>query len=151
MRKVVSIRLDEATASAARAKAKRQNRTLTNYIEATVRSDLQESAEAPAGTPARTSIGHIIRVIRDHRADLERMGVRHLSIFGSMARGEEQPDSDLDILVEVDPAVVKSLFGYGHIQQSLEEWMGRPVDVADKARLRSGTTAEAERDQIVAF
>jgi predicted nucleotidyltransferase len=149
VRKVVSIRLDDATASAARAKARQQNRTLTNYIEATVRSDLQESASA--GTPVRTPIGPIIRVIRDHRSDLERMGVRHVSVFGSIARGEERPDSDLDILIEVDPAVVKSLFAYGHIQQSIEEWMGRPVDVADKARLRPGTAAEAERDQIVAF
>lgn len=79
------------------------------------------------------------------------MGVVHASIFGSIARGDNRPDSDVDILVEVDPAVVRSIFAYGGIQQSIEQWIGRPVDLASKDRLRPGAAAEAERDEIHAF
>ena len=79
------------------------------------------------------------------------MGVVHAAIFGSVARGEDRPDSDIDILVEVNPSVVSSIFAYGGIQQALEDWIGRPVDVAGKDRLRPGVATEAERDQILAF
>src|SRR6266516_502379 len=96
-------------------------------------------------------VSHVLRTLRTHRADLERMGVVHAAIFGSVARGEDRPDSDIDILVEVNPSVVSSIFAYGGIQQALEDWIGRPVDLAGKDRLRPGVAAEAERDQILAF
>ena len=79
------------------------------------------------------------------------MGVRHAAVFGSVARGGDRPESDVDILVEVDPAIVRSIFAYGGIQQSLESWLKRSVDLAGKDRLRPGVAAEVERDQIVAF
>ena len=44
----------------------------------------------------------VISTIRKGRAELTRLGVRSLSIFGSVARGEERPDSDVDILVEFE-------------------------------------------------
>src|SRR6266516_5009335 len=96
-------------------------------------------------------VSRVLRTLRNHRADLERMGVVHAAIFGSVARGEERTDSDIDIIIEVDPSVVRSIFGYGGIQQALEEWIGRPVDLAGKDRLRPGVAAEAEKDQILAF
>ncbi len=45
---------------------------------------------------------NIISRIRKHRTHLTRLGVKSLSIFGSVARGEERPDSDVDILVEFE-------------------------------------------------
>ena len=42
----------------------------------------------------------VINRIRKHRAQLEKLGVKSLSLFGSVARGEERQDSDVDILVE---------------------------------------------------
>ena len=44
----------------------------------------------------------VISRIRKHRAQLTKLGVKSLSIFGSVARGEERADSDVDILVEFD-------------------------------------------------
>jgi uncharacterized protein len=152
MRKVVSIRLDELTVSAARSKARQQNRTLSNYIEAAVQRDLHAPAGETAITkPPRPTVAQAIATIRAHRAELERMGTRHIWIFGSIARGDERADSDVDVLIEFDPALANDLFAYGHIQQSLEEWMGWPVDIADKQRLRGSVAGHAERDQILAF
>ena len=43
-----------------------------------------------------------MRILREHRAELDAMGVRSLSIFGSVARDEAGPESDVDLLVEFD-------------------------------------------------
>jgi hypothetical protein len=149
MRKVVSVRLDPATIKGARSKARRQNRTLSNYVEGLLQNDLHGEGRASDRLDARAL--RAIRILKAHRARLESMGVRHSWIFGSTARGDAHPDSDIDILVEVDPAVVTDLFRYGEIQQSLEEWLDCPVDLADKARLRPGVAEEAQKDQILAF
>jgi len=42
----------------------------------------------------------IIETLREHMDEIRRHGVAHLAVFGSVARGEERPDSDVDILVE---------------------------------------------------
>lgn len=94
---------------------------------------------------------HALGVIREHQHELTRLGVVHASIFGSVARGNDRPDSDVDVVVEVDPAVVRGLFALGRIQVSLEEWMGRPVDVARRDRLREGVAREVEQEAVHAF
>jgi uncharacterized protein len=152
MRKIVSIRLPERMLVAARRRAKRQSRTLTNYIESIMQRDLRGHVTNVEPNPQEQPlVSRVLRTLRTHRTDLERIGVVHAAIFGSVARGEDRPDSDIDILVEVNPSVVSSIFAYGGIQQELESWIGRPVDLAGKDRLRPGVAAEAERDQILAF
>ncbi|MFI5022204.1 MAG: nucleotidyltransferase family protein [Alphaproteobacteria bacterium] len=152
MRKVVSIRLDERMLAAAQGRARQRRRTLTNYVEGLIERDFRpREPEKESGRLPEPLLVHVIRTLKAHRPALERLGVRHAAVFGSLARGEERPESDVDILIETDPAVVHSLFAYGGIQQSLEEWIGRPVDLAGKERLRPAAAVEAERDAIHAF
>lgn len=92
-----------------------------------------------------------IQTIRTRQAELAQMGVIHAAIFGSVARGDDRPDSDVDVMVEVDPAKVRSIFQLGEIQQSLEGWIGRSVDVARRDRLRPGVAIEVEREAVHAF
>lgn len=66
-----------------------------------------------------------------HRATLMRMASAHkartLSVFGSVARGEDRPDSDIDFLVEFEAdASLLDLIG---LQQDIEALLGRPADV----------------------
>lgn len=69
----------------------------------------------------------VISRIRKHRAQLEKLGVRSLSLFGSVARGEEHPNSDVDILVEFRG---KATFDrYMDTKFYLEELLGRKVDL----------------------
>jgi predicted nucleotidyltransferase len=56
-----------------------------------------------------------------------RYGAHHVRIFGSVARGEARPDSDLDLLIDLEPG--RSLFDIIGIKQDLEELLGRRVDV----------------------
>ncbi|GIX27868.1 nucleotidyltransferase family protein [Pelomicrobium sp. G1] len=78
-----------------------------------------------------------IQKLRQHFPELrERFGVAHLSVFGSVARDEAGPESDVDILVEFSPDARVGLFGLIELQQRLEELLGCKVDVGTPQGLR---------------
>ena len=69
----------------------------------------------------------VITRIRKHRAQLNKLGVKSLSLFGSVARGDAKPDSDVDILVEFRG---KATFDrYMDTKLYLEDLLGRKVDL----------------------
>jgi predicted nucleotidyltransferase len=72
-------------------------------------------------------------------------GARRVRVFGSVARGEADAQSDVDFLVELDPG--RSLLDLGGLQFELEALLGRPVDVVTerglKARIRERVLREA--------
>lgn len=109
-----------------------------------------ESAMAAEGQ-AHSAALRVLDLLRAHREDLRAIGLRHADIFGSVARGEERPDSDVDILVDLDPDIVRDLLGYSRVQRTLEDLIGLPVDIAERGRLRHGMQEDVERDRIHAF
>ena len=86
----------------------------------------------------------ILDVVRSHRAELRRLGVRRVGLFGSAARGEATAQSDLDFLVEFDRKTFDSYMG---VKELLERLFQRPVDLvladAIKPQLRSSILQEA--------
>jgi predicted nucleotidyltransferase len=103
-------------------------------------------------TTATTDIAdHVIATLRAHEAELRRAGIRHLSLFGSVARGDAQTDSDIDLVAELDPDARIGLFGLGALERRLAELVGRKVDLlpepVEKPRLR----ASIDRDRRLAF
>ncbi len=76
----------------------------------------------------------IIAILSAHRADLSRVGVRSLSVFGSVARGEAGLDSDVDLLVDLERPI--GLFAFIRLQMQLEAWLGRSVDLVTPEGLR---------------
>ena len=87
----------------------------------------------------------VLRILADHRAELEEHAVKHLSLFGSVARDEAGSASDVDVLVEFNKPV--GLFALVGLQDYLDELLGRPVDLGTasslKARLRAKVLKEA--------
>lgn len=85
-----------------------------------------------------TTHEQVREAIRSHRADLDRFGVKRLSIFGSVVRGAERPDSDVDILVEfTDEAKRTDYFGrFMDVAFYLASLLGRKVDLATPAMVR---------------
>jgi uncharacterized protein len=149
MKQVVSFRLDEPAIAAARRRAKRRKQRFTNYIETVVLDDLaRDQAADPTAAPAPPSVTRVLRLLRAQQAKLVRMGVRHAAIFGSLARGEDRAESDVDIVIETDPAVIRDLFAYNAVRRALEEMIGRKVDLARQDRLRPDIAAAVARDRI---
>lgn len=78
---------------------------------------------------------HDIRKKKKTIFDLCRQyGVTRIRIFGSVARGEEDNNSDIDFLVDLEPG--RSLFDLGGLQMALQELLGRKVDVVTPAGIR---------------
>jgi y4mF family transcriptional regulator len=100
---------------------------------------------------AGTTLDEAIRTLKRHRRKLRERGVRHVGIFGSTARGENRLDSDVDILVEYDDTIVRSLLDVAAIRSFLEQIIGRPVDVADREQLRQHVAPSALKDVVDAF
>jgi uncharacterized protein len=65
-----------------------------------------------------------------------RYQVKQLSVFGSVARGDERPDSDVDLLVEFLPDARIGMVQYGGLMLALSELIGRKVDLVTKRALR---------------
>jgi predicted nucleotidyltransferase len=93
----------------------------------------------------------VIATLRAHERELRHRGVLHAALFGSVARGEEKPDSDIDILIELEPEAPIGLFEYVGIEQYLGDVLKRPVDVANREGLKAFVRPSAERDAIYAF
>jgi len=66
---------------------------------------------------------------------LGRLGARNIRLFGSVARGDDGPDSDVDLLVDVAPDV--GLFALGRMRSEAERVLGTPVDVVPANSLKS--------------
>ena len=79
-----------------------------------------------------------LSALRRHRqtiADLaRRRGVISVKVFGSVARGEARPDSDVDLLVELEPG--RSLLDLGGFREDVSELLRRPVHVLTPRTLR---------------
>ncbi|SIR09405.1 hypothetical protein SAMN05880582_106147 [Rhizobium sp. RU20A] len=98
----------------------------------------------------------IIAELKEHRSELEAAGAQHLSVFGSVARRENGPDSDLDILVTLAPPVLASGFGYYSALEILTEKIAhitgaKKVDVVAEPLRKAHVRANIEKDRIVAF
>jgi predicted nucleotidyltransferase len=76
-----------------------------------------------------------------------RYHVRELSVFGSAARGEMRPDSDIDLLVEFRPDADVGLLEHAGLMLDLAQLLGRKVDLVSKnglkPRIRSSVLADA--------
>ena len=72
-------------------------------------------------------------------------------MFGSFARGDETPDSDIDILVEYDPDARISLLTISHMMGELEKSVGRRVDLVEEGCLLPFAVASANRDKKLIY
>jgi uncharacterized protein len=92
-------------------------------------------------------VGHRVRC---HRRDLiaaaAAHGVQNLRVFGSVARGEDDPGSDVDLLADLPPGL--SLFGLARLEADLEAILGTRVDLIPAADLKPGVRERVERDLV---
>src|SRR5436309_3287322 len=70
-----------------------------------------------------------LETLRRSEQALRARGVRRAALFGSVVRGENRPDSDIDILVEIDPEAHITLFDYVGLKEYIADLFDGPVDV----------------------
>ena len=85
-------------------------------------------------------------ILQDNREEILRLaakyGASNVRVFGSVARGDAGPDSDMDFLIDLEPG--RTLFDLGGLLYELQELLGTPVDVVPEQGLR-----EHVRDAVV--
>ena len=77
--------------------------------------------------------------------------MRHAALFGSRARGDNRPDSDIDIMLEFDPSARVTIFGYAGIKSYIAGLFDGPVDVVNVDGLKQYVRPAATVDAIYAF
>jgi len=93
----------------------------------------------------------IIARLRENEAALRSLGVAHAALFGSRARGDARPDSDTDIMIEIDPAAPVGVYEYVGIKDYIAGLFDGPVDVVDREGLKPYVRPAATADAIYAF
>jgi predicted nucleotidyltransferase len=91
-------------------------------------------------------IDEVVRARRDAILEIAaKHGASNVRVFGSVARNEARPDSDVDVLVDLEPG--RTLLDHAALMIDLENLLGRKVDVAVdgglKERIRERVLAEA--------
>lgn len=93
----------------------------------------------------------ILARLRENERALRARGVRHAALFGSRARGDNRPDSDIDIMVEFDPAAHVTVFSYAGLKDYIAGLFDGPVDVVNREGLKPYLRPAATADTIYAF
>ena len=93
----------------------------------------------------------IIEKLRSARRTLERKGVRHIALFGSVARGEANDSSDVDVLVRFERSEGISLLDVVSIENELRDLLGRAVQVTRKPIRRERLRARVAAERIDVF
>lgn len=93
----------------------------------------------PAGRRLRRRKAAMLRIAAGH-------GVRVLGVFGSVARGEDRPDSDVDLLVQLPDGM--GMLALGRVRAELEELLGCAVDLVPEADLKPKVRPVVEADLV---
>lgn len=105
----------------------------------------------PSGLVDAALRNELVKRLKQAQVQLQSEGVLHASIFGSVARCEADPESDVDILVDLGPGAKIDLFQFVGLQQLLEKIMEREVDLVSRKGLRPGRHDSILADAIEVF
>ena len=91
-----------------------------------------------------------LSILRRHESDLRARGVRRAALFGSIARGDNRPDSDIDIMIEIEPEAPIGVFEYAELKEFIASLFDGPVDVVSRENLKP-FIRPAVADAVYAF
>ena len=95
--------------------------------------------------------GAAIETLRRSQRALRERGVVHAALVGSLARGDHRLDSDIDIMIEIDPDVRMTVFDYVDLKDYIAALFREPVDVVNREGLKPYVRPAATADAIYAF
>jgi predicted nucleotidyltransferase len=91
--------------------------------------------------------------LRACEPELRQLGIMQLSIFGSTARDEQSPESDVDLVATMDYDQVEKLgpFGFFGIEDQIAAMLGTKVDLVTEPTRKPRLQAEIDRDRVHVF
>jgi hypothetical protein len=92
-----------------------------------------------------------LQTLRRSEKALRARGVQRAALFGSVARGDNRPDSDIDIMIEIDPEAHITVFDYVDLKEYIAGLFDEPVDVVSREGLKPYVRPAATADAIYAF
>lgn len=93
----------------------------------------------------------VIGRLRDHQSELIAGGIVRLSLFGSTARGDRRPDSDVDLMATFDESRRISLLDVAGLEIKLAELLGASVDLVEEGALKPRVRRSVEAESLRVF
>ena len=93
----------------------------------------------------------VISTLRAHEAELKAAGIVRLAVFGSVARGDNTPESDVDLLADFDGTRRYTLLTMGRLESRLADLLGTRVDLSSPEWLKESVKKQALREAVFAF
>jgi len=93
----------------------------------------------------------VIATLRAHEAELRQAGLRSISLFGSVARGETKADSDIDLAAEFDPVAQIDLLQLTALERRIAELLGSSVELLPELVEKRRLQDQINRDRLRAF
>jgi putative addiction module CopG family antidote len=119
-----------------------------NNASEVVREALRLMIEHETGGGPVPKKAEVVATLKALEHELRQRGIAAAAVFGSIARDQARADSDVDVLIELDPAAPFDLFDLVGVKNLLADRLGRTVDVVErkalKPRIRDSILAEAE-------
>jgi uncharacterized protein len=97
------------------------------------------------------SLISVLDVLKEHEGELRKLGVLHASVFGSVARRQTHHKSEIDVLIDLDPAKPIGVFEYARLKLSINELLGGAGDVVNSRKLKPLLREEILRESVNAF
>jgi predicted nucleotidyltransferase len=141
----LSIRVPAEVRNRVKTIAARRGEKVQDLIGGLILRFLDEQEQTPP------QLGEILRRVRELEPSLRAQGVAALFVFGSVARGEAGPDSDVDLAVEFAPHAEPSLLDIARLRTEIEEAIGHKVDLGERRALLPGVAAADGNEMVRAF
>jgi len=93
----------------------------------------------------------VIKTLQQHAPELKAAGVLHLRVFGSVARGEASPQSDVDLLADFDKSRRLTLVTMGNLEGRLTDLLGVKVDLSSADWMRESIRDRVLKEAVLVF
>ncbi len=90
----------------------------------------------------------VLKILSQHRQHLRGYGVKDIRLFGSVARGEAEAGSDVDLLVEFEPSAHIGMFEFSRLRRMLSQLLGCKMDLATPDALHKAMKDDILREAI---
>ncbi len=139
------VRVPDSVRNRLKAVAAEQGVKLQDLVGGLIQRFLEDAERQPP------ELADVVGRLRGFEATLRARGAAALRVFGSVARGDARPDSDVDLTLDFAPGTEPSLLEIAHLKEEIEEALGRPVDLGERSAMSPRVAASAERDLIRVF